>query len=226
MAMSLGESIIQRIIARRDRKRRQKAGPVGDFYRAGGNALLYEGLPVTSSSTVIDGGGYRGWWTRKMLVTYGCHCEVYEPIEGLSRELLSMFSQNELVSVHAAGLGGSSRTASFASLDISSSEYRASDDDTAVEAKIVDIAEVVGAHDEVACLKLNIEGAEYEALDRLIERDLQERVEVLLVQFHKVVPDYETRRREIEERLAKTHQLEWSYGYVWAKWKRHADPQR
>ena len=104
--MSLGERIVNAIEARRDRKRKSAPGPHGDFYRHGGNELLYD-VPVTTDSLVIDAGGYEGEWTATMIARYGCRSEVFEPVPSYADHCKRLFGRNTLVHVHAAALGGS-----------------------------------------------------------------------------------------------------------------------
>ena len=77
--MSLGQKIIDVIESRRDRQRKSQPGAVGQFWRDGGNALLYD-LPVTTGSLVIDAGGYEGEWSAGMISRYGCRSQVFEPV--------------------------------------------------------------------------------------------------------------------------------------------------
>ena len=56
----LGGQIIAVIKDQALRKRLAADGPIGDFYRAGDNILLYVELPLGQDDLVIDAGGYKG----------------------------------------------------------------------------------------------------------------------------------------------------------------------
>lgn len=218
--MGIGERIVKIVETHQERKRKAAQGPYGDFYRANGNELLYE-LPVRTGSLVIDAGGYEGEWTAKMIARYGCRSEIFEPFPMYAQKLQDLFTKNQLVRVHAAGIGGSSRTATFSFAANGTSEFLdVRDADFALDAPVIDVArffeELQG--EQIACLKLNIEGGEYEVLERLLDENLVTRCDSLLIQFHCGPVDYKQRLKNIEARLQATHLREWSYPMVWEKW--------
>jgi hypothetical protein len=68
-------------------------------------------------------------------------------------------------------------------------------------------------------LKLNIEGAEYDVLDRLATAGVLPRIRSLVIQFHRVVPESDRRRDMIQAKLAQTHHLVFDYPFVWERWE-------
>jgi hypothetical protein len=76
-------------------------------------------------------------------------------------------------------------------------------------------------------LKINIEGGEYSLLKRLIDSGKIMRCDTILVQYHEWIPRARRMRRKINANLAITHEVEWSYDFVWEKWKRkpHITPK-
>jgi hypothetical protein len=56
--------------------------------------------------------------------------------------------------------------------------------------------------DRVNLLKINVEGAEYDILDKLIETGYIKNVDNIQVQFHNFVPNAEDRRQKIQTELA------------------------
>jgi hypothetical protein len=68
-------------------------------------------------------------------------------------------------------------------------------------------------------IKINIEGAEYDLLDQLLESELHEIITNIQIQFHDFIPFAETRRDAIREKLARTHELCWDYPFVWESWE-------
>jgi len=198
--------------------------PHGDFYRNGGNELLYD-VPVSTGSLVIDAGGYEGEWTATMIARYGCRSEVFEPVPSYADHCKRLFGRNTLVRVHAAALGGSSRMTKFSFAANGTSEFRTTEDSDIVEAPVVDVSlifEQLG-EETVACLKLNIEGGEYEVLERLLDTNQIIRCKSLLIQFHHQPEGWEQRRKDIEARLQGTHARKWCYPMVWEKWVRQND---
>lgn len=221
--MSLGQRIIELIEARRVRKQRDAAGPLGDFFRAGGNDLLCV-LPVKTGDLVIDAGGYEGQWTSQMLARYGCRSEIFEPLPRYADHCSQLFRSNGLVNVHHAALGGSDRTTRFSLAADGSSEFQIGTKDSYVVADVVDVARFVDELEgtPVACLKLNIEGGEYEVLERLLESRRIALCTSLLIQFHNRPDDWERRLPIIRAGLEKTHLCEWSHQLVWEKWVRRS----
>ena len=73
---------------------------------------------------------------------------------------------------------------------------------------------------QVDLMKINIEGAEFPLLDKMIKADLLNKVDCYMIQFHEWHPGAYRKRRRIREELSKTHRLEWEYYFVWEKWVR------
>jgi FkbM family methyltransferase len=217
--MSLGQKIINYIEKRRDRRRKCQLGAVGQFWRDGGNELLYD-LPVTTGSLVIDAGGYKGEWSSGMISRYGCKCVVYEPVPAFAEHCTNFFKNNKLVQIYKAALGGADRKTTFNLLDNGTSEYRGGDEAQHIEVNVVDVARIFADLEvtRVACCKLNIEGGEYEVLERILETDNIALCDSLLIQFHRQPEGYEARYKNIVAVLHKTHIQSWSYEMVWEKW--------
>jgi FkbM family methyltransferase len=139
----LGSRIIAAIQARAKRKRLTTPGPAGNFYRAGGNDLLYADLPVGQDDLVIDAGGYQGEWTAGMLARYGCHSELFEPVPAFAQQCRVRYQHNARVCVHQAVLGASTRTTSFSLADNSTSEFRGATGTEGFEARVDAISELL-----------------------------------------------------------------------------------
>jgi hypothetical protein len=73
---------------------------------------------------------------------------------------------------------------------------------------------------EVALMKLNIEGAEYDLLEHMIANGTISQVRAIQVQFHLAVPNAERRMEAIQSRLERTHRLTFQYRFVWENWER------
>lgn len=216
--MSLGQKIIAVIERRRDRQRKNLPGAVGQFWRDGGNHLLYD-LPVTTASLIIDAGGYEGAWSAGMVSRYGCRSQIYEPVPAFFEHCQTYFKNNSLVQTHKAALGGQNRKTTFNLLDNGTSEYRGDNDVQHIEADVLDVTRIfaeVGTR--VACFKLNIEGGEYEVLERMLETNNVALCDSLLIQFHRQPEGYESRYQNIVAALHKTHNQSWCYEMVWEKW--------
>ena len=218
--MSLAQKIIEVIEIRRDRQRKSQLGASGQFWRDGGSQLLYD-LPVATGSLVIDAGGYEGEWSTGMISRYGCRIQVFEPVPTFFEHCQAYFKNNNLVQIHKAALGGSDRKTIFKLLDNGTSEYRGDSNAQDIEADVIDVARIFSeAGTRIACFKLNIEGGEYEVLERMIETNNIALCDSLLIQFHRQPEGYEARYKNIVAALHKTHNQSWCYEMVWEKWVR------
>lgn len=217
--MSLGDHIISFIETRRHNKLVRRNDAIGDFYRAGGNRLLYD-LPVSTGDRVIDAGGYEGEWSAKMMAYYGCEIDIFEPIFQFHSVCEKKFKANKLIHLHKAAIGGSERIAKFSLHDNGTSEFLSNDSSGLVDCKMVDVFDFVSniRKEKIACLKLNIEGGEYEVLERLLETGAINRFRSLLIQFHRQPDDWQQRYDRIVKILKETHVREWGYSMVWEKW--------
>ena len=73
---------------------------------------------------------------------------------------------------------------------------------------------------EVALLKINIEGAEYDLLDHLIATGAIKKIRNIQVQFHDFVPDSTLRVHQIQHGLQKYHKLTYKYPFIWENWEK------
>ena len=217
--MSFGQKIIEIIEKRRDSRRKSEPGESGRFWRDGGNELLYD-LPVQTGSLVIDAGGYEGEWTAGMVSRYGCKSKIYEPVPLYVEKLKSYFKSNELVEINMAALGGEDRKTIFNLDNNGTSEFIGANAGRNIEADVVDVARIFNnlSGTRVACFKSNIEGGEYELLERMLETNNISLCDSLLIQFHRQPVGYEERYRKIFASLQKTHLQSWCYEMVWEKW--------
>ena len=228
MSTSLGDRIINLIQDRAQRKRINTPGSVGEFYRAGGKALLFNDLPLTKDDWVIDAGGYRGEWTTGIQIRYGCHSEIFEPIPDFAAHCRDLYKHNSRVRVQQAALGGTSRNTKFSLSDNGTTEFMDTSRNRIVEAKVQSVKDVIDNLDAdsiippgsgaIGLLKLNIEGGEYEVLESLLENKMINRIRCMLIQFHRQPEDWETRYTKIVDGLRRTHSQRWCYPMVWEKW--------
>ena len=90
--------------------------------------------------------------------------------------------------------------------------------------KCCDLARVVKEQKEVALMKMNIEGYEYELIPHLIISGVMERVKNLQVQFHLIEgKECEKLYETIFLGLSITHKITWRYPFVWESWERKYD---
>lgn len=223
--MGLGEFLVSTIRRRQERHKLSQQGPIGDFWRAGGNALLTANLPVDSETTVIDGGAYTGDWLQNMAVEYGCHVEAYEAVPEYASRLTDRFARNSRIAIHPLALGSRSGVAKVALARDGSTvvPQRSRGTPHTVDIQVCDAdSEVrrVAAKRNIGCVKLNVEGSEYEILEQLAERDSLSLSASWLIQFHRVDETSRDRREALRTALGRTHTCRWCFEFVWELWVR------
>ena len=207
---------IQKLRRRIYRTQREKA--LLRWYGDKGDASLRVNYDLSDTSLVTDVGGFEGDWAAEIFARYACNITVFEPVARLAAGIRARFARNPRITIHSRGLGGKSREESIGVAAHCSSIFKP---EGALESvQIWDVAEWV-TQDRIKTIdlmKINIEGGEYELLERMIEMDLVKSVTNLQVQFHDFVPDAITKRNRIREVLALTHVCTYDYPFVWENW--------
>lgn len=183
--------------------------------------LRYE-YPLKPDDLVIDAGGYEGNWAAEISRKYGCHVLVFEPVKKFSTNLTLRFANNPLVHIDDRGLGGqeygAGKDVTFHIQNDSTGAFAGSPETE--EVTLVSAGYLIhNMPTDVALLKLNIEGMEYDVIETLLDRELTGRIKNIQVQFHTCAPDYDARYRAIHERLSKTHHLTYHAPFVWENWE-------
>lgn len=193
---------------------------VKEFYAAHGRGTpdRYEGLKP--GDTVLDVGGYKGDWAERMTALYGVKVHCFEPHPRFVRHLEGRFAGREDVTVQGYAIGRSAGVLDLSDDENASSALVASGNP--VQGEIRPAAEVFATLglDDIACMKMNIEGGEYDLLPALIESGLMPRIDRLTVQFHRYGPEQEAQRDAIRADLARTHRCVWEYPFIWEEWAR------
>jgi len=200
----------------RHRVHAMRKGPIGAWFRDNGEELMWRDLPITAKDVCLDVGGYRGDWTAELLVRYGAPSIVFEAVPAFADKIAERFTHNTLVTVRAAAIGTRTGKGEIALADDGSSFHGAG---PPLSIDVIDVAEVFTAHPLIGCMKLNIEGAEYDLLERMAELNLLDRVATYRIQFHGG-ENAVSRRQAIQERLSRTHVSVIDYPFVWERWDR------
>ena len=188
------------------------------WYADGGDRTMRFNYDLGPSSLVLDLGGYEGQWASDIFSMYCCKIVVFEPIHEFAESIRERFKRNPKISVLPFGAGKESHKALISLCKNGSSVFRASNKRQEIE--IVDIADWIRRNDisTIHLMKLNIEGGEYETLERLIDTDLIRIIENIQVQFHEIAANSSARMQQIQERLKITHTPTYQYRFVWENW--------
>lgn len=182
-----------------------------------GDDRLHKKYDMKEDSIFFDIGGFEGKFTDKILKEFNCHSLIFEPNPIYFEKLKDKYKNHEKVKVFGYGLGASNQDLYLIDENESSKivDYK-----TNYRISVKDINEVIDDLGivKIDLLKLNIEGAEYELLDYLIETKKIEIVESIQVQFHNNIRFYENYRNKIRKYLSETHKEVWSYYLIWERW--------
>lgn len=210
--------LMKKIEKKRFRRERKKL--IRKYYADDGETKLRYAYDLNPDSTVLDLGGYEGQWASNLFSRYLCNIYVFEPVTTFAKAIEERFIHNDKITVYPFGLGGATRT-ELIHVDADGSSTMGSSTDVE-KIRIVDIHEwlVENSIEEIALIKINIEGGEYELLDRMIETGTLPRIANLQIQFHNFTEDARSRMENIQRELGKTHHPTYQYEFVWENWSR------
>jgi hypothetical protein len=66
----------------------------------------------------------------------------------------------------------------------------------------------------------NIEGGEYDLVERLVEKSIIQNIEVFLIQTHNVDEFSKKKMMKMRRQLSKTHFPKFKYDFIWESWIR------
>ena len=185
-----------------------------------GDETLRITYPLTAASVVYDVGGYRGQWASDIYSRYLCQVHIFEPVAGFVSSIRHRFANNPHIFAHAFGLASQDRMETMRLAHDRSSAYDKSDGESEV-VQLRDVGKVLQELEAhlVDLMKVNIEGGEYELLERLIALGLISRFRNLQIQFHDCMPEAEARMEAIQAELGRTHRITYQYRFVWENWE-------
>lgn len=183
-----------------------------------GDEVLRLNYELNEKSVVVDAGGFEGQWASDIFSKYLCKIYVFEPVLKFYNDIVKRFEKNNSISIIQCGLGGETRLENINISGSSSSTYKKSD--RYEEIKIIDFKQWYedANLDIIDLMKINIEGGEYELLERIIDTRVVQRINNIQVQFHKISNDSQKRMQAIQEKLESTHRLTYQYPFIWENW--------
>jgi hypothetical protein len=195
-----------------------------------GDETLRLDYDIKPEDLVIDCGAYHGSWSRRIYDRYKCRILAFEPIrEYFNITQLALADTNAII--YNSGIGPKHTYCDISVNQDSSSLFVHSGRQDKVEIVSVEnifraICDQDSVYDQlrtasgrVRLMKINIEGAEYDLLDHMIDAGLTNHVDDIQVQFHQFVDDAVRRRDNIKSRLSETHHLTYDYEFVWENWR-------
>jgi FkbM family methyltransferase len=180
--------------------------------------------PIDEHSTVVDAGAFVGEWAQAVVSRYGCDVIAFEPLPRIANEMKRRIGDDRRITCVPVALGADDATVPMEYHGPGSLLVPGGSSAPTQDVEVRDVAAVFDdlGIDHIDLLKLNIEGGEYDVLDRLLETGWMERIGVLVVQFHTRWPGAPMRRRRVRRQLRHTHVEDWNYPWVWERWVRAA----
>lgn len=163
---------------------------------------------LSPDDLVIDIGAYQGEWANEIYARYNCKIIVIEPTE-----YIRDFAHGEIIN-KAAGTHNGKIT--FGGM----SYYTSAFEQGTHEYECFDINGLLEGVSEIAVIKINIEGLEYDLLNHIIGIGLHKKIRNFQVQFHQIEgAPFQKWYDELVGRLKHTHELTWRYPFCWENWQ-------
>ena len=174
---------------------------------------------LDENSLVFDLGGYEGQWASDIFSRYCCTIHVFEPVSEFADKIKARFAGNKRILVHQFGLSNENRAVLLSVNKTSSSLYKQRGE--LKEVRLVKAVDFIQENhiQKIDLMKINIEGAEYDFLEHLLDAGLISNINNIQVQFHDFVSNAEQRMIMIQKIMAKTHSLTYQYPFVWENWR-------
>lgn len=217
---SIGRRIAPPEPAATDQRGPEERAALREWRDARGDQTLRVDYPLTADERVVDVGGYEGQWASDIHARYRCPVDIFEPMPEFAAAIRRRFAANPALRVHPFGLGAVDHITHLSVAADASSVHRG-EKDAGQQIEIRAAAGVFASlgFTEIALLKVNIEGEEYDLLDHLIATGWIRAVRDLQVQFHSFVPDAVARRAALRQSLSATHRLTYDFPFVWENWR-------
>jgi FkbM family methyltransferase len=184
--------------------------------------LIYN---LNKDSVIFDLGGFEGDWSAEMAARYGSNIFIFEPYIPFYKNIESRFLNNKKIKVYPFGLGAKTEKVSFYQDGNASSIHKFIEkevqNDQIFEIELVDAFNFLENFEfkKIDLIKINIEGAEFELLERLIEKDKIKFISNLQIQFHYEDENSEFKMISIQKELSKTHKITYQFDFIWENWE-------
>lgn len=183
--------------------------------------LRYD-YPLTRDSVVVDVGGYHGDFTYGIVKRFQCRVIVIEPVVRFCSHMMARFEHEPLVTIKQCALTGPPYGMAEIQISGNCSSFDVGDRPVIGRDMVerCDPAAMFSMDESFDLLKINIEGGEYELIDRLVATGLISRFRFVQVQTH-CAPDQEFLVTRMRSLLSKTHEYSWVFNNVrWESWER------
>jgi hypothetical protein len=216
---SVSDIILNFILNRRKNYKKGLSGDIGNFFRAGGNELIFDSLLLSSDSLVLDAGSFDGVFIENLLVKFGCKIIGFEPNKDNYALVYEKFKKNSNVKIFEKAIWNSNTIISLSNDGINSGSFDKNQD--IIKVTTVDIVDLISEYKYIDLIKLNVEGAEYAILEKIIKSDSLKYFKSFLIQFHDIDTNSSEKRNFIRSQLLSNSFKEiFNYNFVWEYWSK------
>lgn len=190
------------------------------WIKSNGDKTLRLNYDLKNDSIVFDLGGYEGQWTNDIYSRYHCRIYCFEPVARFYQNIKNRFVGSQDIFVYNFGLADKDSKEKISIDENSSSIYKKSGS-SFEEIQLHDVASFLLDNNisAIDLMKVNIEGGEFDLIERLLDTGHIKSIKNIQVQFHEFVPDAKRKMDIIKQRLSKTHYPTYQYVFVWENWK-------
>lgn len=185
------------------------------------NDLRFHYPHLNKNSVVIDLGAYVGSWSEEILKRYGCTVHAFEPLPGFFFQAYQKLSKYPNGYVHQFAVGDSDRKEKLSFFEDGSTFFIAGGQE--IEVTVRDFLKVLKETrlSEIGLIKMNVEGSEYEILEKLIQNSSLSISKSYQIQFHREISNHQERRKSIQESLRQSGFVcDYNVDWVWESWTR------
>jgi len=185
----------------------------------GDNNLLLN-LELDKESIFFELGGFDGTYSKQVLNKYSPITYVFEPSKEYYDYLNGVLKgpKIKVVNKGLSNFNGDLFLVNIGDKSFTTDSFH----ENAEKIEVIQLSEYMEENNikKIDLLNINVEGAEYEILDDLINSEKIKDIYNLHIQFHKNRKDYKKLRKSLQQKLAKTHNQTWNYDYIWEKWEK------
>ena len=218
--MSISDIILKLIENRRINVKKNFPGDLGKFYREGGIDNILNSININDASKVLDAGAYKGEFADKILKKFGSHLILYEPLESEFNYLKKKYQYNKKIQLYNFAISNNNNN-KFLFIDHNNSSISYNKVNNSVEIKCENIVDIFDKEKNIDLIKMNIEGAEYEILNEIINKNYLTRCKYYLIQFHHKDDKNLIENKKIIASKFKEMNFKkiFNYNYVWELWE-------
>lgn len=190
------------------------------FQVLGYNDFLYSNLGIDEKSKVIVLGGYRGDSADYLVKKYNSFVDIYEPMQVYFNELKQRFNNNVKVRCFNSPLTADGRKIVLSENLDGTNIFGIIEDSQATGIQSRRASSVINEFEtQVDLIEINIEGAEYEVLEDILQNS-EQLPRTILLQTHTLNNESLILKAKLRTELEKNYFCLYRFDDVWERWER------